>query len=87
MDAQLKILGAQTIFMRHIRTLCTLYALTVQCLKNYHLYHIHPIYFKNISEAALFLYREGADDPLDDSGTVQQQLDQVWKFYCTRCFS
>lgn len=22
-------------------------------------------------------YREGADDPLEDTGTVQQQLDQV----------
>lgn len=25
----------------------------------------------------IFVYREGADDPLDDTGTVQQQLDQV----------
>ena len=27
--------------------------------------------------AVLFVHRDSAEDPLDDSGTVQQQLDQV----------
>ena len=27
--------------------------------------------------SVLFVYRDSAEDPLDDSGTVQQQLDQV----------
>lgn len=27
--------------------------------------------------SVFFFYRDSAEDPLDDSGTVQQQLDQV----------
>ena len=34
--------------------------------------------WKPVSHGSVFfVYRDSAEDPLDDSGTVQQQLDQV----------
>lgn len=42
---------------------------------------------KPVSHESVFrVHRDSAEDPLDDSGTVQQQLDQVayMYMYCVR---